>query len=154
MRIVWKHYVVHPQVATTPALAACAAQKQGKFFEMERTIWDKSWQDGRLSDLSEPTMQKYAQELGLNMDKFKADMASDACKQDIQKDQQALAQVGVRGTPAFFINGRPLSGAQPIDRFKAVIDEELKKANDAIKAGKKPEEIYSSIVASGKKTVQ
>lgn len=153
VRIVFKHYVVHPQVATTPAMATCAAMKQGKFNEFEDLIWTKSWQDGRLGDLSEATMQKYAEELKLNADKFKADMAGDECKQFIDKDQKALAQVGVRGTPAFFINGRFLSGAQPIDRFKAVVDEELKKANDAIKAGKKPEEYYSSIVAGGKKAL-
>ena len=152
--MVWKHYVVHPQTATAPALATCAAQKQGKFWEMEKAIWDKGWANGRMSDISEEAILKYAGEIGLNIDKLKADMAGNECKELIAKDQAQLAQVGVRGTPAFFINGRPLSGAQPIDRFKAVIDEELKKANDAIKAGKKPEEIYSSIVAGGKKSVQ
>jgi predicted DsbA family dithiol-disulfide isomerase len=146
--------VVHPQVATTPALATCAAQKQGKFWELERAIWEKGWQNGRLSDISEDAVLKYAKDIGLNVDKLKADMNGNECKEMIAKDQAQLAQVGVRGTPAFFINGRPLSGAQPIDRFKALIDEELKKANEAIKAGKKPEEIYSSIVASGKKSVQ
>jgi predicted DsbA family dithiol-disulfide isomerase len=146
--------VVHPQVATSAALATCAAQKQGKFWELEGAIWDKGWANGRMSDISEEAIVKMASEIGLNTDKLKADMAGNECKELIQKDQAQLAQVGVRGTPAFFINGRPLSGAQPIDRFKAVIDEELKKANDAIKAGKKPEEIYSSIVASGKKSVQ
>ena len=151
--MVYKHYVVHPQTATAPALATCAAQKQGKFWELENAIWEKGWANGRMSDISEEAVLKYAGEIGLNVEKLKADMAGNECKEQIQKDQAQLAQVGVRGTPAFFINGRFLSGAQPIDRFKAVIDEELKKANDAIKAGKKPEEIYSGIVASGKKSL-
>jgi predicted DsbA family dithiol-disulfide isomerase len=150
---VFKHYVVHPQVATTPALATCAAQKQGKFHEYEDLVWAKSWEGGRMGDLSEATMLKYAEEVKLNVEKFKADMASAECKTQIENDQKALAAVGVRGTPAFFINGRFLSGAQPADRFKAVIDEEMKKADEAIKAGKKADEYYSSIVAGGKKSL-
>jgi predicted DsbA family dithiol-disulfide isomerase len=153
LRIVHKQYVVHPQVATTPALATCAAQNQGKYTEFEELIWAKSWENGRMGDLSEAAMQKYAQELGLNAEKFKADMAGSECKTKIESDQKVLAQVGVRGTPAFFINGRFLSGAQPIDRFKALVDEEMKKADEAIKAGKKADEYYSSIVQSGKKSL-
>jgi len=153
VRLVWKHYVVHPQVATTAALATCAAQKQGKFFEMKAKIFTDGWPEGRMGDIGEATMTKFAQELGLNMDKFKTDMASDGCKQDIANDQKVLSAVGVRGTPAFFINGRFISGAQPIDKFKAVIDEELKKADDALKGGQKVEEYYSSIVAKGKKSL-
>ena len=157
IRIAWKHFIVHPQVATTAAMATCAAANQNKFFELEHMIWEKSWEGGRLNDpaqaLGEATMVKYATDLKLDLAKFKADMASDACKDKISKDQQQMAAVGTRGTPAFYINGRFLSGAQPIDRFKAVIDEEMKKAEDAIKAGKKPDEYYSGIVAAGKKSM-
>lgn len=153
VRVAWKHYVVHPQVATTAALATCAAQKQGKFFEFVKKIWTEGWADGRLGDIGEGTMVKFATDLGLNVDKFKTDLKSDACQQDVANDQKVLAQVGVRGTPAFFINGRYISGAQPIERFKAIIDEELTKANAAIKGGRKPEEYYSGIVATGKKSL-
>ena len=153
VRLVWKHYVVHPQVATTAALATCAAQKQGKFFEMKNKIFTDAWPEGRMGDIGEATMTKLAQDLGLNMEKFKADLASDGCKQDIANDQKVLSQVGVRGTPAFFINGRFISGAVPIEKFKAVIDEELKKADDALKGGQKADEYYTSIVAKGKKSL-
>jgi predicted DsbA family dithiol-disulfide isomerase len=80
-------------------------------------------------------------------------MKSESCQQDVANDQKILSQVGVRGTPAFFINGRYLSGAQPIDRFKAIIDEEIKKADAAMKGGQKPEEYYGAIVAKGKKSL-
>jgi predicted DsbA family dithiol-disulfide isomerase len=77
------------------------------------------------------------------------------CKQIIQKDQQELSSVGTRGTPAFYINGRYLSGAQPIDRFKSVIDEELKKANDAVAKGTSVEAYYSeAVLKKGKKSLQ
>ena len=155
VRIAWKHFVVHPQVATTAALATCAAANQNKFFELEHMIWDKSWAGGRLNPdaLSEATMTQYATDLHLDLKKFKADMSGDACKDKIQKDQQQMAGLGTRGTPAFYINGRFLSGAQPIERFKEVIDEEMKKATDTIKAGRKADEYYLGIVAAGKKSI-
>ena len=86
--------MVHPQVATSAALATCAAQKQGKFWELEGAIWDKGWANGRMSDISEEAIVKMAAEIGLNTDKLKADMAGNECKELIQKDQAQLAQVG------------------------------------------------------------
>jgi predicted DsbA family dithiol-disulfide isomerase len=135
---------VHPQVATTPALAACAAHRQGKFDKMEKLIWEKGFNANR--NLSADNMEAIAKEVGLDMNKFKADMNGDDCKKTVQKDQAQLAAVGARGTPAFFINGRFLSGAQPIDRFKAVIDEEIKKADERLKKGAKVESYYDEFV--------
>ncbi len=144
IKIVYKHYVVHPQTATTPALAACAAHKQGKFVQMEKDIWEKGFKQNR--NLSADNMEKIAKGIGLDMNKFKADMNGAECKKTVQTDQAQLAAVGARGTPAFFINGRFLSGAQPVDRFKVIIDEELKKANANIKKGAKVETYYNEFV--------
>ncbi len=124
--MVFKNFVVHPQVATVPALASCAAGAQGKFVEMKNAIFDKAFP---ARDFGQDNMEKLAKELGLDMDKFKADMQGDRCKQQLAKDAKDVTAVGVNGTPAFFINGRYLSGAQPIENFKALIDEELKKAD-------------------------
>ena len=161
VRIVWKHYVVHPQIATTPVLAACAAGEQGKLFEMKDAIFASAWElepQPRMKDpnlLNQENMEKLASSLGLKMDKFKADMAGEKCKAAIQNDQKQVSQVGTRGTPAFYINGRFISGAQPVDRFKAVIDEELKKYDAAVKAGAKPETYYQeNVVKKGKTSVQ
>lgn len=144
IKVVYKHYVVHPKTATTPALAVCAAHKQGKFSAMEHDIWEKGFKQNR--NLSADNMEKIAKELGLDMSKFKADMNGAECKKRVQTDQAQLAAVGARGTPAFFINGRFLSGAQPVDRFKVIIDEELKKANAAIKKGAKVETYYNEFI--------
>jgi predicted DsbA family dithiol-disulfide isomerase len=133
VRVVYKHFVVHPQVATTPALAACAAHKQGKFTEMEHLIWEKGFKANR--NLSKENMVTLAKEAGLNMDQFQKDMDGQECAQTIRKDQAELSRVGTSGTPAFYINGRFLSGARPIDQFKVLVDEELKKANDRIGKG-------------------
>jgi len=94
-----------------------------------------------------PIILGFAQELGLNADKLKADMKGEGdCWKLIQKDQRDLQVLGVGGTPAFFINGRFLSGAQPIDKFVALIDEEMKKANEKIQAGTPAASYYQQVV--------
>lgn len=132
VRIVFKHYLVHPQQGTIPSHAACAAGKQGKFKQMYDLIWEKGFKAGR--NLGLENMQKLAQEVGLDMARFKADMDG-ACTTQVKQEQAEMSRVGTSGTPAFYINGRYLSGAQPIDNFKRLIDEELKKANERIAKG-------------------
>jgi protein-disulfide isomerase len=162
VRIVYKQFVVHPQQATAPALAVCAANKQGKFLQMDQLLWDKGYK-GRQFDKDAPAeagapAQKcwessagcpivvgYAQELGLNVDKFKADMKGE-CQQLLQKDQRDLAAFGVGSTPSFFINGRYMVGAAPLENFTALVDEELKKANEKIQAGTPAASYYEQVV--------
>ncbi len=132
VRVVYKHYIVHPGSATIPAQATCAAHKQGKFAEMEEAIWEKGFKANR--NLAMDNMEKIAGDLGLDMARFKSDIEGD-CSKLVQEDHQELAKVGVTGTPGFFINGRFIRGAQPFPAFKTVIDEELKKANERIEKG-------------------
>jgi protein-disulfide isomerase len=151
LRIVAKHFIVHPDTATLPAQAACAGHKQGKYVEMEEALWEKAFKANR--NFSEDNMMTIAKSIGLNTDKFAADMKGE-CAKVVQEDHRQMAQVGVRGTPAFYINGRFISGAQPIENFQRVIDEELKKANEAVAKGVKVEDYYSeTVVKGGKKTI-
>jgi predicted DsbA family dithiol-disulfide isomerase len=155
LRLVWKNYVVHPQTAMLAAWGGCAAAKQGKFFEYERKVWDKGWSNGRfLGNLNDQTLLGIAGELALDADRFKADLNGTECKGQVDADLGTLSRVGVHATPAFFINGRFISGAVGIDVFKSVIDQELKKATEAIARGVKPEAYYGSIVANGKKALE
>jgi protein-disulfide isomerase len=150
LRIVYKQFVVHPQVATAGALAFCAAAKQGKAVEMDNMLWDKGFKAHNYdkdataegggapqkcwdSPAGCPVVSSFAQELGLDLAKFKTDMKE--CQQTTQKDMRELQQFGVGATPSFFVNGRFMSGAMPIDNFVTLIDEELKKANDRIQQG-------------------
>jgi protein-disulfide isomerase len=151
VRVVYKNYIVHPQSATVPAFASCAANEQGKFAEFNKALWEKAF--GK--DTSDAMMTTIATELKLNMDKFKSDMAGDKCKKAIADDQRVLSAVGVSGTPAFFINGRYLSGARPIEQFKVLVDEELKKADDSIgKNGVTASNYYDKVVfGPGKKAI-
>ena len=72
VKVVYKHFVVHPQHATTPALAACAAHRQNKFAKMEKLIWEKGFNANR--NLSKENMVALAKEAGLNMDQFQKDL--------------------------------------------------------------------------------
>jgi len=157
LKVVYKQFVVHPETATIPALAVCAAQKQGKFAPMEKLVWEKGWVESggggaRPGDLSKEAMEGFAKELKLNMAKFKADLDSEGCKQQLADNKALMQKLGVRGTPGFFINGRYLVGAQQIEKFKAIIDEEVKKADDALKNGAKLQDYYAQIIDKGKKT--
>ncbi len=131
----------HPR-ARPAALAALAAGEQGKYWEMH----DKLFGEGGLDD---GALERYAKEIGLNVAKWKKDMESPKLADIISKDQALAGQLGATGTPAFFINGRKISGAQPIDRFKSVIDEELKKAEALVKEGVKPDQVYAQILEKG-----
>jgi protein-disulfide isomerase len=152
VRIVYKHLLIHPGVAATPAYASCAAHMQGKFKPMYDLIWSKGFEANR--NLSRDKMVALADELKLDMRKFEADMDGEACKQRVAQDQQELQRVGARGTPAFFINGRYLSGAQPIENFKAIVDDELAKTNARVGKGASPATYYRDwVLQKGKKVI-
>ncbi len=95
---------------------------QGKFWEMHDAIFENQ------RDLSTSTFERYAGDLGLDVAQYKKDLDSKALRDRIDADLSQARQLSVTGTPAFFINGRFLSGAQPVSAFKRLIDEELKKS--------------------------
>jgi protein-disulfide isomerase len=122
VKLVFKHLPlrIHPQAAGAHA-AAEAAHRQGKFWEMHDRIFSNQ------SDLAPETFTGYAQQVGLDVDAFKKDVGSDDVKKRLDADTREAQKLGVSGTPAFFINGKYLAGAQPFEAFKQRIDEELGK---------------------------
>ncbi len=111
---------IHPKAPAAHA-AAEAAFLQGKFWEMHDKIFEKQ------REMSPEKYLEYAAEIGLDVEQFKRDIASPKVKSRIDSDTEDAAKAGATGTPAFFINGRFLSGAQPFPSFKRLIDEELAK---------------------------
>jgi protein-disulfide isomerase len=101
--------------------AAEAAHRQGKFWEMHDRIFASA------KDLSPETYLRYANEMGLDIDRYNSDFASSSVRKVIDGDLALAGKLGVSGTPSFFVNGRFLSGAQPYGSFARVIDEELAK---------------------------
>ena len=106
--------------APLAAEASQAAHEQGKFWEYHDKLFSNQQQ------LKRPELEKYATEVGLDLAKFKAALDTGKFKDAVKKDMEFANRVGIRGTPAFFINGRKLVGAQPVEEFKKVIDFELK----------------------------
>jgi protein-disulfide isomerase len=131
------------QHADLAAQAAEAAGAQGKFWPMH----DKLFANQQALDRA--NLEKYAQEIGLDMARFKAALGTDKVKGRIAADSKQAAQFGVTGTPTFFVNGRKIVGASPFEEFKAVIDDEIKKADEKLKAGVARKDLYAALIANG-----
>jgi protein-disulfide isomerase len=125
--------------AEPAARALQAASRQGKGSEMSEKMF------ANMKALKAEDLEKYAGELGLDVAKFKADFESQELKDEVAKDLQTGKDAGVRGTPAIFINGLRYNGARTAEGFKAVIDAEIKKADELIKSGTPIEKVYETI---------
>jgi protein-disulfide isomerase len=148
VRVVWKDLPLpFHQNAVPAAMAARAAGEQGKFWQMHAKLFANQ------QNLDRASLDKYAGELGLNMARFKAAMDSKKFEKDVQADLAQAGKVGANGTPAFFINGVSLSGAQPFDQFKSRIDQELKKAQALVAKGTPKAKVYETIMKSAKDSV-
>ncbi|WP_373048169.1 DsbA family protein [Vulgatibacter sp.] len=144
VKIVWANNPLGFHKNAMPAAkAAYAAHQQGKFWEFH----DKAFANQRA--LTAENFETWAKELGLDMAKFKADMASPKIEEQIKKEQALYTSRGARGTPGFFINGRLVSGAQPFDNFKRVIDEEIKRADAELAKGTSKDQLYGKLIAGG-----
>jgi len=120
VRIVFKHLPlrIHPQAPMAHA-AAEAAKNQGKFWEMHDLIFSNQ------SALNVDQYVRYAESLNMDVEQFKSDMNSPDVQRRVNADAAQAAELGVTGTPGFFVNGRFFSGAKPFAEFKRVIDDEL-----------------------------
>ena len=108
----------HPFAQKAAEAGACA-HEQGKFWEMHDRMFlhqDK---------LAVVALKATARELGLDGAKFDACLDGGKVARQVEESFKAGQAAGVNGTPAFFINGQPLSGAVPIEEFKKIIDKEL-----------------------------
>ena len=133
---------MHPQ-ARAAALAALAAGEQGKYWQMHTALFAHQKQ---LSDALYPQLAK---ELGLDTDRFDSDRKSGRLEAVLDRDLGLGQKLGVRGTPAFFINGRPIVGAQPQAQFATLIDAELAHAQQLRDQGVAADGIYAAAVAHG-----
>ena len=118
---------IHPG-ATPAAEGAECAKEQGKFWEMHDAIFDEQEKLGSGTvQFTALDVKKWAAKIGLNASKFNQCLDSGKYKQEVEKDTADGSAAGVTGTPAIFVNGRLIVGAQPFAAFKVIIDEELKK---------------------------
>ena len=120
IRIVYRDFPltsIHPNAMPAAEAAQCA-NEQGKFWDFH----DKLFASENLSD---DVYKQYAQELGLDMNKFNECASTHKYAKNIQADSDFATNLGINSTPTFFINGLALIGAQPLNAFTSVIDKEL-----------------------------
>jgi protein-disulfide isomerase len=121
--------VMHPN-AERAALAALAATRQNRFWEFH----DRLFQDQ--SKLSDSDLLSHAQAIGLNITRFKKDMAAAATLAQVQYERNLSTALGVRGTPGFFINGRKMVGWGSYSGFNSLVKRALKKAEGVSAKGR------------------
>ena len=121
MRLVWKDFPltqIHPQ-AFVAAQAGNCAREQGKFWEYHDKLF------GNQSALQPEALKKYAADVGLDTTKFNQCLDSSKYEARVQDALGVGGRLGISSTPTVFVNGRMINGAQPIEVFQSVIDEEL-----------------------------
>jgi protein-disulfide isomerase len=121
VRLVFRHLPlpgVHPNAAIAARAGVCA-DRQGMFWAMHDAMYEDQ------GALGEGALKDTARRLGLNTDGFSTCLAESSTQQTVDADSRAAQELGIGGTPHFFINGRPLSGSVPEDRFESIILDEL-----------------------------
>jgi protein-disulfide isomerase len=144
LRLVVKQHPlpIHPR-ARPAAIAALAAHNQGKFWQYHDKLFANQ------KTLDDASLETFAKEVGLDVKRWKKDLGDPKLAAIVDRDEKLALSLGAGGTPGFFVNGRFFSGAQPIEVFRAVIDEELRKAQMMVNEGMKPSEIYASVLSHG-----
>jgi protein-disulfide isomerase len=120
VRFVYRNFPLasHPDARPAAEAGACAAE-QGKFWELHDRLFAGQTKLG-IDDL-----KQHAAAVGVDAARFNSCFDQRKFQKDIDADMEMAADAGVNATPAFFVNGRPLIGAQPFEAFKRLIDEEL-----------------------------
>jgi protein-disulfide isomerase len=109
---------IHPNAESAAEAADCALE-QDKFWEFNRKLFEGP------QGLGTSAYMQYAQELGLDTNQFEECIDSSRYREEVQADLNWAANLGVRSTPTFFLNGIPIVGAQPYEVFKQVVEKEL-----------------------------
>lgn len=127
LRMEWRDFPYQGQESVNAALAARAAQEQGKFWEYHDLLYENQ-APANSGGYSDENLTKLAREAGLDVDKFQKSFQSGKFQEAVQSDFEEGQQLGISGTPAFVINDTKLIGLQPMQTFEQVIEEERQKA--------------------------
>jgi protein-disulfide isomerase len=120
VKLYFKHYPLPQHTnARLAAEAAVAAQKQGKFWQFQDKLWEKS------DALTPAEIEKAAKEIGLDVAKFRQDIASEAVKARVQKDRSDGAAAGLQATPTLYINGREYTDGRDSDSLREWIKDAI-----------------------------
>ena len=143
VRMVWKNNPLpfhnNARPAAEAAMAVFGLKGSDAFWKFHDTAFANQ------QALSPENYEKWAGEAGVDKAKFKAAVDSKKYSAKIDEDMALASKIGANGTPAFRINGVTVSGAQPFDKFKEVIDAQLAEAQKMIAGGTKPTDVYTTL---------
>jgi protein-disulfide isomerase len=127
LRYEWRDFAYLGQESVNAALAARAAQEQGRFWEYHDVLYENqgSVNSGAFSD---EALVGFAEKVGLDTEQFEAALTSGRYESVVQSDLREAQKAGIQGTPSFTINGQRLVGPQPLEAFEQLIEAELTKA--------------------------
>jgi len=109
----------------TSALAVEAAGKQGKYWEMHDLLFAEQQNWGELAAPDPTIFERYAEQLGLNMERYKQDVGSQEVKDRVIRDRDAGNQLGVNSTPSFFLNGEKIQNPRGYEAFVTLLEDAL-----------------------------
>ncbi|MEI9948361.1 MAG: thioredoxin domain-containing protein [Pseudomonadota bacterium] len=143
VRMVWKNYPLPFHPKARPAAEAAMAVFALKGNEAFWNFHDRAF--ANQADLSSENYEKWALEAGIDAVAFKKELAAPNGGAKIDEDAALAAKVGVNGAPGFRINGVTVSGAQPFEKFKEVIDAQLAEASKLIASGSRASDVYVTL---------
>jgi len=152
IRFVYRPFVVHDP-ANDASLAACAADRQGHFAEVNDALWSNVFDKRAFDRASVETAA--AGVAGVDRARLRADMDGE-CRSWVESQRAALLELGVYATPQVWVNGRPVPGGyKPLEAMKPLLDEELARAKQRIAEGTPAKDYYAEwVVKKGLRRVE
>ncbi len=147
VRVVLRQYplAMHPHAALASAISLEAYAQGGE--ELFWRVHDRLFE---LEEMDRDLLFHLAQQVGVDRGRLDQALADGRHDGAIAADIALAEQLGVTGTPTFFVNGRPLAGALPYDRFAALIDEEIALAEGLVAQGVAPADVYTALTWTGR----
>ncbi len=109
----------------TAAIAVEAASRQGKYWEMHDILFENQEKWGNKQMPTPEVFETYAEAIGLDIEKFKADVADPATAARVQRDFDASEKLGNDSTPSLFVNGEKIQNPRGYEEFKKLIQAEI-----------------------------
>lgn len=129
VRIEWNDFPVNGPNAVAAAKAGRAAAAQGKFAEFKKALYTDSKNTSGHPNYGTADFVKFAKTAGVpDLERFEKEATDDTYTQTVTKAREYAAALGINATPSFVIGDAYITGAQPIDVFEKIINEQLKKA--------------------------
>jgi len=129
LRVVRRYYPLPGHKNSLPAaLAVEASARQGKYDEMHDLLFTEQEKWGNKPAPTPAVFEAYAEKLGLDLTKFKQDVASQSVKDRVQRDVSSGTKLGNTGTPSFYLNGAKIQNPKSLEDFKILIKAEILKA--------------------------